>query len=152
MKKIDLKNSVIFKGVDEEYVDEFLAGCEAMELAKDEYLFRQNEIGDTMYIVESGELEIQLEKQAKATKGSNKQIIETVTTGTLIGELCVFGQKERSASAYALKKCKLLKIKGEDFRVRIFAKELDALLICYNIAQLLSARLGTTDAILSITG
>lgn len=149
MKKIDLTKSAVFKGIDEKYIDEFLAACEPMELAKDSFLFRQKEIGDTMYLVESGELEIQLDKQ---TKEAQKHIIETVGAGTLIGELCVFGQKERSASAYALTKCKLLKVNGEDFRVRIFAKELDALLICYNIAQLLSARLGTTDAILSITG
>ncbi|WP_457609324.1 cyclic nucleotide-binding domain-containing protein, partial [Legionella pneumophila] len=42
----------------------FLENCEEVELPKGEFLFRQNEIGDSMYIVEQGELQIILEQNS----------------------------------------------------------------------------------------
>ena len=55
-------------------------------------------------------------------------------------KLCVFGLQRRAASVFAEQDCTLLKINGEDFRIRIYSKELDALLICYNIAKEMTSR------------
>ncbi len=140
MSKADLHNCMLFKGVDGKYIDEFLENCEEVELPKGEFLFRQNEIGDSMYIVEQGELQIILEQNSTGSDTKEEQLIGVFKSGALLGELCVFGQLKRAASIRALADCRLLKIEGEDFRVRIYSKDLDALLICYNIAKLLSQR------------
>ena len=58
MNKDDLHNSLLFKGIDEKYIDEFLENCEEVELPQGAFLFHQDEIGDSMYIVEQGELQI----------------------------------------------------------------------------------------------
>ncbi|CZR33627.1 Cyclic nucleotide-binding domain [Legionella pneumophila] len=93
-----------------------------------------------MYIVEQGELQIILEQNSTGSDTKEEQLIGVFKSGALLGELCVFGQLKRAASIRALADCRLLKIEGEDFRVRIYSKDLDALLICYNIAKLLSQR------------
>lgn len=150
MQEFDLHNCLLFQGVDEKYVNEFLASGGHVELHQGEFLFHQNEIGDAMYIVEQGELEVILEPIISGSESPEQRVIGTRESGTLIGELCVFGQKKRSASIRALVDSRLLKIEGDDFRVRIYSKELDALLICYNIAKLLSERLISTNALLAL--
>lgn len=146
MSEFNLHNCLLFTGVDEQYIDEFLASCEFIELHQGEFLFHQNEIGDAMYVVESGELEVILNQ----AESQESQVIGTRESGALIGEFCVFGQRKRSASIRALVDSRLLKIEGEDFRTRIYSKDLDALLICYNIAKLLSERLISTNALLAL--
>jgi len=140
MNKDDLHNSMLFKGIDEKYIDEFLENCEEVELPQGAFLFHQDEIGDSMYIVEQGELQIILEQNLTAPDSQEEQVIGVFKRGASFGELCVFGQLKRAASIRALVDCRLLKIEGEDFRIRIYSKDLDALLICYNIAKLLSQR------------
>lgn len=130
MDEFSLKNNLLFKGVDEQYVEDFLSSCDVVEFKKDEYIIKENEVGDNMYLIETGKVQI-------LVNGKN---LSTLYSGALIGELCVFGQKTRAASVFAAEDCKLLKINGEDFRIRIYSKELDALLICYNIAKELSTR------------
>ena len=146
MREFNLYHCLLFKGVDRPYVDEFLASCKRVELHQGEFLFHQNEEGDDMYIVEQGKLEVILEQNDL----QQLQVIDTREPGALIGELCVFGQQKRSASIRALVDSKLLKIEGDDFRVRIYSKELDVLLICYNIAKLLSERLIATNTLLAL--
>jgi CRP/FNR family transcriptional regulator, cyclic AMP receptor protein len=141
MSEFDPKNCLIFKGVDEKYIDNILSSSEIISLKQGEFLFRQEESGDAMYIIESGELNVML--------GSKPKIVETLKTGALFGELCVFGHQKRSASIYAAIDSKVLKIEGEDFRVHVYSKELDALLVCYNVAKLLCDRLSATNTLLS---
>lgn len=100
-----------------------------------------------MYIIESGELEVEFDSDSNGTKPH----LASLKEGSVIGELCVFGQQKRSASIHALVNSRLLVIEGEEFRIRIYTKELDALLISYNIAKLLSERLINTDSLLSIS-
>lgn len=149
MSESNLHDIPLFQGIDEKYIDEFLSSCKTIQLAKDEFLFHQNEAGDSMYIVVDGKLEVLLDESSAI--GNNPPSIKNVSTlenGSLIGELCVFGQLKRSASIRALVDSKLLMVDGEDFRIRIYSKELDALLICYNIAKVLSQRLFIADALL----
>jgi CRP/FNR family transcriptional regulator, cyclic AMP receptor protein len=150
MNEFDLHNCLLFQGIDEKYIDEFLASCEIITLRQGEFLLHQNEIGDVMYVVESGQLQVILDQEVTKSDSQEKKVIGTRESGSLIGELCVFGQQKRSASICALVDSKLLKIEGEDFRGRIYTKDLDALLICYNIAKLLSERLITTNALLTL--
>lgn len=39
MEEFDLHNCSLFRGVDEKYIDEFLASCELVELPQGEFLF-----------------------------------------------------------------------------------------------------------------
>lgn len=140
MPEFNIYDSPIFEGVDEKYLQEFLSSTEQVTIKQGEYLFRQNDLGDSMFIVESGQLEVILKSKK----------VDTIDCGKLIGELCVFGQEKRSASIRALTDSQLIKIEGEDFRTRLYSKELDALLICYNIAKILTQRLINANILLEI--
>lgn len=144
---MNLSESYLFKGVDEQYINDFLASCVEVEIKKGDFIFHGNETGDNMYIVKQGKFEMILDE---SRHDFPRQALDDsiMQTGSVIGELCVFGQKQRSASVMALEDSILLKIEGEDFRIRVYSKELDALLICYNIATLLSKRLMSTFRLL----
>ena len=144
--ELNLQEIAIFEGVDEKYIEEFLASGKLIDLKAGDYLFHQNDIGDTMYIIQSGKLQITVSEKNPTNNLPSNKVLGNFESGVLIGELCVFGQVKRSASISALTDAKLLKFDGEDFRIRIYSKELDALLICYNIAKVLSQRLYTTDS------
>lgn len=64
-----------------------------------------------MYIVEQGELEVVLDQGIVKSDSQKPQVIGTRERGSLIGELCVFGQQKRSASVRALVDSRLLKLK-----------------------------------------
>lgn len=149
MTHIKLQKSALFEGVDEQYVEDFLSHGERVAIKKGEFLFHQDERGDNMYFVESGKLEVLVKgKSHEGKSDDNEMILTLLEKGAVMGELCVFGQKTRSASVQALEDSTLIKVEGEDFRIRIYSKELDALLICYNIAKVLSERLMFTNQLL----
>lgn len=148
MTHFKLQKSPLFEGVDEQYVEDFLSKCEEVSIKEGEFLFHQDEIGDQMYFVESGKLEVLVKGKNHGGTSTNEMNLTILECGAVTGELCVFGQKTRSASVRALEDSTLLKVEGEDFRIRIYSKELDALLICYNVAKELSNRLMSTNRLL----
>lgn len=72
-------------------------------------LFKEGEQSDGMYIIRKGELLVYLEKGATEIK------LASVGAGSMIGEMSLFDQKPRSASAKAVSECEITKISNEDF-------------------------------------
>jgi len=66
-------------------------------LKQNEYLFKQGDEPDNMYIVKSGQIGIYV-----TADGKNETQVATFGVGELIGELALFDKKDRSASAKAL--------------------------------------------------
>jgi CRP/FNR family cyclic AMP-dependent transcriptional regulator len=68
------------------------------------YVFKEGEPGDWMGFIVSGKLEVQ-----KSTTFPNKHIIMAyMSRGSIIGEMSLFEERERSASAYAIENTELL--------------------------------------------
>ena len=63
-------------------------------------IFTEGELGDVMYIVAEGEVDI-------LVQGT---VIETVASGGILGEMALIDNKARSATALAKTDCKLLPI------------------------------------------
>ena len=74
----------------------------------------QGESGQSAYIIESGKVEIYIEKP-----GSHPQIVGTRGAGTLIGEMALIDDDKRTANVRALEDCRLLEITREDFTRRL---------------------------------
>ena len=74
-------------------------------LKKNQYLFKENEVGDSFYIVQNGEIAIR--------KGSIT--LETIHSKDYFGELALFDQQTRSASAVATMPTTLLSIERAKF-------------------------------------
>lgn len=108
---IDLiKNVEHFSELTDSEIVELLGECEIIELDDDEILFKQNDHADAMYILISGYLLISVEHE-----NHNIEHISSVHPGEVIGELGLFTNKPRSASAKALVKSKLIKLSSVEF-------------------------------------
>lgn len=79
-----------------------------------EIFIRQGEPGKAAYIVESGQVEIFIEKP-----GAPPQLVGRRGPGTLIGEMALIDDDKRTASVRALADCKLIEITREDFARRL---------------------------------
>ena len=81
-------------------------------------IIEQGAIGDCAYIIERGLVEIYIDHP-----DGQRQIIGTRGAGTIIGEMALMDQKQRTASVKALEDCVLLKITSTDFDKRIEASD-----------------------------
>jgi diguanylate cyclase len=79
-----------------------------------ETIMRQGEQGDCAYIIETGRVEILIEK-------SNGTVTRVGTrgAGTIIGEMAVVDNEPRMATIKAMEECHLLEISKEDFSRRL---------------------------------
>lgn len=79
-----------------------------------EIILKQRDEGDAAYLIESGTVEILIEK--------DKGLIQSLGTrgeGTIIGEMSLVDKKPRTATIKAIEDCVLLEISREDFNRRL---------------------------------
>jgi CRP-like cAMP-binding protein len=81
-----------------------------MDVTSGEYIFKENDSGDTLYIVESGTVSLK-----KLIIDDYEKTMFVATEGLVFGEFGFIDGKERSASAIAEKDCALLSLNREDF-------------------------------------
>lgn len=79
-----------------------------------EILLKQGEEGNSAYIIETGTIEILIEKEHGLI-----QSLGTRGEGALIGEMSLVDNKPRTATIKALEDCVLLEISREDFNRRL---------------------------------
>mgnify|MGYP002821806783 FL=1 len=79
--------------------------CEEVSLKPEEMLFREDDLGDAMYIIVTGCLKV----------FKKHKIITSRFAGEHIGEMALLGSKYRSASIKALTDTKLIKINDKNF-------------------------------------
>jgi CRP-like cAMP-binding protein len=74
-----------------------------------EVIFRQGQVGDFMYVVQDGEVDILL----------HNHVIETVEPGGILGELALIDNRPRAASAIARTECKVVPIDETRFEYMV---------------------------------
>ncbi|MBN1876323.1 MAG: cyclic nucleotide-binding domain-containing protein [Anaerolineae bacterium] len=108
-----LRQTDLFRDLNEIHLDLVLMVCEEVNYLGGEYIFRQDDPGDALYIIASGEIEVVLES------GVEDEVSQHVTT---LGEMASFGemilveeesQGLRAAGARCLTDTQLLRIEGE---------------------------------------
>lgn len=85
--------------------DLLLHQTDLVMLPDGETLFKEGEAGDTMYVLMSGTADI-------SVKG---RVVETATSGAILGELALIDNSPRSANVVATSTCNLLAINAERF-------------------------------------
>jgi CRP/FNR family transcriptional regulator len=78
-----------------------------------EVVIRQGEVGDAMFVVQEGQLEILVEKDGRETR------IRVAVQDELIGEMAVFEREVRSATVRALGDARVLTVDRKNFLRRI---------------------------------
>lgn len=105
-----------------------------------EYVFKENESGDTLYIVEKGTVSLK-----KLVINDYEKTLFVATEGLVFGEFSFIDGKARSASAFAEKDSALLSLKREDFDAFIKEHPLTGAKIYNNLLGIIASRLRLTN-------
>ena len=85
--------------------DLFRQDSDAVQLAAGEFLFKEGDKRDVMYVLLEGEMDIRL----------GEYVVETAKPGALIGEMALIDDSPRAANAVAKAPCRLAKIDKRRF-------------------------------------
>lgn len=138
-----LAKSALFKNVDGNYINSLVEECTETNLKPGEFLFHQGELGNGMYIISEGTVDIILEKDGKP------KTVATFSDGAFFGEVCMLEPQKRTAGVRAKTACKLLYLDIKKFQEHIKNKDPEALVISHNIALTLIERLKKANEILA---
>jgi CRP-like cAMP-binding protein len=138
---IDLLRKVsIFKDLDEEELAQVAEVCRKEEFKSGEYIFREGEHGNRLYLVVDGEVRI-----SRDVPGSGEEALAVLKAGALFGEMAVFDRTERSTHAISNGGTMALTISRPDFEMLLdFNREM-AYKVLWACVRLLSSRLRSTN-------
>jgi len=89
--------------------DLFRQDTDALQLAPGDFLFREGDKRDKMYVLLEGELDVRL----------GDYVVETAREGALIGEMALIDDSPRAANAVAKSACRLAPIDQRRFHFLI---------------------------------
>jgi CRP-like cAMP-binding protein len=78
-----------------------------------EIITRQGDVGDCMYVIQEGKVQVLVEKDGVETP------LRIANEGEFMGEMAIFDREERSATLRALGEARLLTIDKKNFLKRI---------------------------------
>lgn len=90
-----------------------MAGSAKKTFKKGDILLREGDAGDVAYVIESGSVEILLQRDSTLIQ------IGTRGPGSIIGEMALIDDKPRTATIRAVEDCYVLEITREDFSRRV---------------------------------
>ncbi len=99
-----LKRTVLFSEFTTEEIDEFIELCDASSASAGEVIVRQDDMGDCMYVLVSGEASV------VHHSGGRDIDLATLKEGDFFGELALVDEGPRSADVCAVTDCVLLRI------------------------------------------
>ena len=88
-------------------------GSATRQFSKGETLMREGERGDCAYIIESGSVEILVQREGQLLQ------IGTRGPGSMLGEMAIIDDRPRTATVRALEDCTAIEITREDFAHRV---------------------------------
>src|SRR5437588_1595541 len=119
-KAEDLATVKLFELLDKEELGELAAVIDSQMLAAGETLFNAGDFGESLYIVNYGEVELSI----KDTAGQ-KIVLKVATEDDLFGEISMLDNRPRSATAVALMDTELFVLDRDDLLL-LFQKKPDA--------------------------
>ena len=137
LDKKDLKNSLLFRGIDLEPVIDQLKDCPVRELKKGTVLIHAGKPNRFLYLVLSGRLRIHVENL-------DLEPIAILEPGEIAGELSIIDSQVTSASAVAHENCRLLELDEKS----MWSLVEDSHAVARNLLFILSRRLRQGNALI----
>jgi CRP/FNR family cyclic AMP-dependent transcriptional regulator len=135
-----LRHVSIFKDLDDGELAEVAEVCKEEKFVSGEYIFREAEAGNRLYLIVDGDVRI-----SRNVPGSGEEALAVLKKGALFGEMAVFDRSERSTDAISNGGTTVLTIARPDFEMLLdFNREL-AYKVQWACIRLLSARLRSTN-------
>jgi CRP-like cAMP-binding protein len=140
----ELRNVGLFGAIGDEVLAFLTDRLTVVDLATGEYVFREGDEARDMYVVLSGEMEVQKQSQAGV-----EARVAMLGPGDWFGEMSILDVQPRSASVRTLAPARLLRIRATDLDA-LYRHDLKAYaIIVLNIARELSRRLRVADGLLA---
>ncbi|MBN1620967.1 MAG: cyclic nucleotide-binding domain-containing protein [Endomicrobiales bacterium] len=141
MDKISLFKSVyIFSNLENSLISQFVDQIKEVKISRDTEIFREGDMSDCFYIIDSGEINIY--KQLGAGK---EKILAILGPGTVFGEMAFFSDLPRTANARARTDSSILKINRDDFLNIVNIKPKEGLKILSRLLEVVMGRLEQTS-------
>jgi NTE family protein len=105
-----LASVALFAALPPEILRTIAQGMTTVHCRPGEWLFRQGDEADAMYVLRSGRLEV-----FREAHGAEREQIRELGAGSAVGELALLSGKRRSASVRARRNAELLRLSGERF-------------------------------------
>jgi CRP-like cAMP-binding protein len=135
-----LRNVPLFKDLDDAELAEVAEVCREERFVSGEYIFREGESGNRLYLITEGEVRI-----SRDVPGSGEEALAILKPGALFGEMAVFDRSERSTHAISNGGTVAYTITRADFEMLLdFNREL-AHKVLWAVTRILSARLRNTN-------
>src|SRR5438093_7807098 len=107
-----LRNVAIFKDLEDTELGEVAEKCKEEKFNSGEYIFREGEHGNRLYLIVDGEVRI-----SRDVPGSGEEALAVLKPGALFGEMAVFDRTERSTHAISNGGTTVLTISRPDFEM-----------------------------------
>lgn len=137
-----LQNIPLFHNLDEGVLEKLSSIITECKFDEKEEIFKEGEIGDALFIIEEGEIEIR--KLISEEEGRFKTLAK-LFRGEYFGEMALFDEKPRSASAHCIIKSNIFKIRGSDFQRQLQEDTKTASVLLSAIIFTMSGRLRQTS-------
>ena len=132
----------IFGGVREETLNFLLGLAGQVSRRKDEFFFKENEPGNSLFVLEEGKVAV-----LKAWQG-RQHLLRILNRGDCFGEMAIMDLLPRSASLRAEEDCSAIEITASDL-YRLYKQDVEQFaVIQMNVARELSRRLRQADELL----
>ncbi len=131
-----LQKMPVFHGLSEEEYRIVIRMCHSQQIKENERIFSQGDDGDSLYILLSGEIDIQV-----ANIGS----VHVMKSGEILGEVGLVKRVPRTASAVAKTRCVLLQIFAEEMHKVLRRHSSMGYLVMRNVARILADRLSDSN-------
>ncbi|HET9690960.1 MAG TPA: Crp/Fnr family transcriptional regulator [Acidimicrobiales bacterium] len=135
-----LSQAVLFSSFDEAALGRVAAGCRTVRLERNQVIFTEGAAAEELFVVQSGRIAVGVR-----SPDGRESLVALFERGDLFGDMPLFDQGERSASARALERSTLLGIPYS--LVRAALDETPQLL--WEVVSLLAQRLRSTDTALA---
>ncbi len=139
-RKIDPSNIAIFAGISPEEMEQIIKYAFIKSFDPGYVLFRENLIvGQIMYVILSGKVDL-----SKKNPNGEEVPFLTLGPGALLGEMSLFEQQKRSATAIVKEYSELLVLPKYNFDRMLQMRPNEAIKILLNFITILSQRLRET--------
>lgn len=102
-----LRKVHLFAGFTDPELIRLLKICQMRQFIANQYVFREGEPGDNMYVLVSGQLDI------RQTRNNAERVLVTMKPGDCFGEMAIIDSGPRSADAFAVTPCMVIEVKAE---------------------------------------
>ena len=127
-------------------LDRIIALGRLVTYPKDALLFREGDPGEALYIVVDGSIRI-----GKSVPGAKEEAMAFMERGGCFGEMALFDEFPRSATAIAHQECRVLFIEKQAFLDLLHGDPVIGRKILWSFCRTLSVRLReTTDRIVAL--